>query len=179
MGCSSSKPALVSDILGDGKDFLDKYAVDRVLGEGEFGIVKLIHEKQTDGSDGPPLACKMLRKGAQFKNNTLYSAIKPKVLKLECKILRTLAGKHFNVGLVGVYESPSMIYVVTEFCEGGDMYKYVADAYHEDGLRTEDISRISFQLFDAVAHCAKYGIIHRDIKVRRFIHRASFCFYIN
>ena len=36
----------------------------------------------------------------------------------------------------------------------------------KEGLRTEDVSRISFELLDAVNHCAKHGIIHRDIKVR-------------
>jgi serine/threonine protein kinase len=41
----------------------------------------------------------------------------------------------------------------------------VSENYEGSGLRTEDISRISFQLFDAVSHCAKHGIIHRDIKV--------------
>ena len=165
MGCQSSKPSMVTDIEGDGKAFLDKYSVDRVLGEGEFGVVKLVHEKRQDGSDGPALACKILRKGAQFKNNTLYSAIKPKVLKIECKILKTLAGKHHNLKLRGIYESPSIIYIITDYCSGGDMFHYVSENYEESGLRTEDISRISFQLFDAVSHCAKYGIIHRDIKV--------------
>ena len=108
-----------------------------------------------------------------FKDNTIYSAIKPKVLKLECEILRTLAGKHYNVKLQALYESNSAIYIVTDLCAGGDMFHYVADIYggegdkgEDNGLRTEDVSRISFQLLDAVCHCAKYGIIHRDIKVR-------------
>ncbi len=105
----------------------------------------------------------------QFKDNTLLSAIKPKVLKLECEILRTLAGKHYNLKLKQIYESPSAIYIVTEHCAGGDMFHYVADNYggdDDDGLRTEDVSRISFQLLDAVSHCAKHDIMHRDIKVR-------------
>jgi len=164
---------MVTDIEGDGKAFLDKYAVDRVLGEGEFGVVKLVHEKRPDGSDGPPMACKILRKGAQFKNNTLYSAIKPKVLKIECKILRTLAGKHHNLPLRGIYESPSIIYIITDYCSGGDMFQYVSENYEESGLRTEDISRISFQLFDAVSHCAKYGIFHRDIKPENIMFKSA------
>ena len=45
---------------------------------------------------------------------------------------------------------------------------YIRDQYSgKDGhaeLRTEDVSRISFQLLDAVAHCANHRVLHRDIK---------------
>jgi calcium-dependent protein kinase len=101
----------------------------------------------------------------QFKDNTLYSAIKPKVLRLECMILKTLDGQHYNLHLEGLYESSSTIYIVTDYCPGGDMFQYISQVYGKDDLRTEDVSRISFQLLDAISHCAKYGIIHRDIKV--------------
>lgn len=34
----------------------------------------------------------------------------------------------------------------------------------EEDLRTEDVSRIAFQLLSAVDHCSKCNVIHRDIK---------------
>lgn len=34
----------------------------------------------------------------------------------------------------------------------------------EEDLRTDDVSRIAYQLLSAVDHCAKNKIIHRDIK---------------
>jgi serine/threonine protein kinase len=52
--------------------------------------------------------------------------------------------------------------MVTEFCGGGEMMEYVAN--REEDLRTEDVSRIAFQLLSAVDHCSKCHIIHRDIK---------------
>lgn len=71
--------------------------------------------------------------------------------------------------LISVYETPSLILLVTEYCEGGELIPYVTNAFKsnaqgEGGLRTEDVSRISYQLFSAVNHCAKHGVIHRDIK---------------
>jgi serine/threonine protein kinase len=162
MGCSSSKPDILQIKDGDGKDFLEKYAVGKILGSGEFGVVKLVYLKNDPVA--APFACKMLRKGMQFKDNTLYSAINPKVLRLECMILKTLGGQHHNLNLEGLYESSSTIYIVTDYCTGGDMFQYISQVYGKDGLRTEDVSRISFQLLDAISHCAKYGIIHRDIK---------------
>mmetsp|Transcript_12649 Transcript_12649/g.19156 ORF Transcript_12649/g.19156 Transcript_12649/m.19156 type:complete len:617 (-) Transcript_12649:97-1947(-) len=188
MGCSQSKPGLLADTAdGDGKDFLERYNIDRIVGRGEFGVVKLVFDAQLDPNSTRPIACKILRKGMQFKDNTLYSPIKPHVLQSECGILQTLGGKHHTLKLIGIYESPSTIYILTEYLEGGDMFQYVSRYYGDtstdgtntdgngntnasggdevaEGLRTEDVSRMAFELLDAVNHCAKHGIIHRDIK---------------
>jgi len=170
MGCITSKPATLSEINGDGADFLDRYTLERKIGEGEFGIVKIVRDISAAGSNnaagnnGRELACKILRKGRVFKDNTLYGPIDPKVLRTECKILSTLAGGHHTLFLHGLYESPSVIYIVTEYCSGGEMMQYVNTWYGDTGLRIDDVTQIAFQLIDAVAHCAKHDIIHRDIK---------------
>lgn len=45
------------------------------------------------------------------------------------------------------------------------MMPYLSEAFQDTGgLRTEDVSRISYQLWSAVDHCAKHNVIHRDIK---------------
>lgn len=45
------------------------------------------------------------------------------------------------------------------------MMPYISKAFQDTGgLRTEDVSRISYQLWSAVNHCAKHNVIHRDIK---------------
>jgi serine/threonine protein kinase len=44
----------------------------------------------------------------------------------------------------------------------GDMMEYVSK--QADDLRTDDVSRIAFQLLSAVDHCARHNVIHRDIK---------------
>jgi serine/threonine protein kinase len=52
--------------------------------------------------------------------------------------------------------------MVTDCYTGGEMMEYIAK--QKEDLRTEDISRISFQLLSSVNHCANNNIIHRDIK---------------
>jgi serine/threonine protein kinase len=184
-GCISSAAGtalLIENADGGEADFHNRFLEDRVLGEGEFGVVKLVHDMTAvngngnsggamngggGGGGGDPgadttagtLACKVIRKGVQFKDNTLYPPLNPKVLIGEVEMLRSLAGEHYCLGLVGVYETPRSIYIVTDFCGGGDLIEYVSK--QEEELRTDDVSRISYQLIDAVNHCANHHIIHR------------------
>lgn len=166
MGCASSKSGITAAIGTDGdeKAYHDRYLEDRVLGEGEFGKVKLVHDMRLRGKPGAaPMACKVLKKGFTYRDNTIYAPLKPEVLQRECRILKALGGKCYNLRLEGLYESGSTVYVVTEYCAGGEMMPYVTGAYPE-GIRTEDASRIAYQLLCALDHCAKHGVIHRDIK---------------
>ena len=145
---------------GDDKAFHDRFMEGDVLGEGEFGQVKKVFETS---SPEVALACKTLKKGMVFKDNQLYPALPPEMLKGEIEILRALKGKHtFCLQLHSVFESPRAILLVTELCAGGEMSEYVAK--QQDDLRTEDVSRISHQLLTAIDCCAKKRIIHRDLK---------------
>lgn len=179
MGCIQSKSNFIEPNDGDEKDFHDRYLEDRVLGEGEFGVVKMVHDMKASPSssskqqqmDVEPLAVKQLRKGITFKNNTLYAPLKPEALRREVEILRRLNGKQYNLKLFHVYESSNLIRIVTEMCSGGEMMEYVTKTYVNQGLRTEDVSRIAFQLLSAIHHCAKNGIIHRDVKPENVMFR--------
>lgn len=197
-----SSGMIVENPDGGEEDYHNRFIEDRVLGEGEFGVVTLVHDlsikreksklsasqngngtSSNDGNDvdaegrrsilidhdkvecdydSASMACKTLRKGAVFKHNTLYAPLKPEVLRREVDILRKLGGKQFCLAVHAVYETPRVIYLVTELCAGGDMFQYVSR--REEDLRTDEVSRIAYQLLSAVDHCAKNNIINRDIK---------------
>jgi serine/threonine protein kinase len=145
---------------GDAKAFHERYIEEDVLGEGEFGQVKRVFETS---NPNVPLACKTLKKGMVFKDNQLYPALPPEMLRGEIEILRALRGKDtYCLQLHSIYETPKAILLVTELCAGGEMMEYVAKK--DNDLRTEDVSRISFQLLSAIDFCAKKTIIHRDLK---------------
>jgi serine/threonine protein kinase len=172
---------LIESVDGDEDDYQHRFLEDNVLGEGEFGIVKLVHDmtlkkqhmmnnnsNNSGSSNDPvvdepkPLACKILQKGVVFKDNVLYSPLKPHILKGEIDMLRTLAGECYCLKLHAVYESPKRLYVITDCCTGGVMTQYVAA--QGSTFTTDDVSRIAYQLLSAIHHCAKYRILHRDIK---------------
>ena len=168
-------PHLIDVVDGNEEDYQHRYLEERVLGEGEFGVVKLIHDmqlkkqqlqqqqQQQQIEEPTPFACKILQKGVVFKDNVLYTPLKPEVLQGEVQMLRTLAGKNYCLQLLAVYESTKRLYVITECCMGGTMTQYVA-ASSGTSFTTQDVSRIAYQLLLAVNHCAKYQILHRDIK---------------
>mmetsp|Transcript_30891 Transcript_30891/g.43856 ORF Transcript_30891/g.43856 Transcript_30891/m.43856 type:complete len:545 (+) Transcript_30891:308-1942(+) len=161
-GCISGGRGLYIDYNEGGEaEFHKRFLEDRVLGAGEFGQVKLVHDLTKGEGEGEALACKVLRKGIVFKDNVLYTPLHSHVLIGECDMLRTLGGEYYCLKMIGVWETSRIIYLVTELCGGGEMMEYVSK---QDQLRTEDVSRIAFQLLSAVDHCAKHGIIHRDIK---------------
>lgn len=161
--------SLLDDCDGNEADYNNKYLEDRVLGEGEFGTVKLVYS--IENRNAPPMAVKVLHKGVTFKDNVLYSPLKPTVLRLETKILKTLNGEHFILKLFSVYETSIDVYMVTEYCAGGEMMEWVSKSASD--LDVASVSRISYQLLDALCHCNKHGVIHRDIKPENimFVHR--------
>ncbi len=173
MGCSSSKTNLVPYARGNEKDFRERFVEENVLGQGEFGVVKkCIDLHARAGDENKRVAVKVLRKGMTFKDNTVYLPLKPEVLQLECGILKDLGGRNFIPELFGVWESSSLLYIVTEVCYGGEMMQYIAKA-HSDDLSTEDVSRISFELLKAMDHCAAHGVIHRDLKPENIMFRST------
>ena len=179
---------------GGEEEYHGRFIEDRILGEGEFGVVTLVHDlsirrdkKKSEIQDGnshadkgesrvlvldndksrcdyddSSMACKTLRKGVVFKHNTMYAPLKPEILRREVDILRKLGGKSFCLAVHAVYETSRVIYLITELCAGGDMFQYVSR--REEDLRTDEVSRIAYQLLSAVDHCAKNNVINRDIK---------------
>ena len=94
MGCMGSKPSYIEQVDGGEKDYQERFLESKTLGEGEFGVVKLVHDvKAKDLLNTKPLAVKYLRKGYTFKDNCLYSPLKKEMLQGEVEILRQLNGK--------------------------------------------------------------------------------------
>ena len=75
--CFSSAPKQLIENTDGGEDAYHKrYMEGEVLGEGEFGQVRLVHDMTQTKDQNTPYASKVLKKGMVFKDNTLYSPIK-------------------------------------------------------------------------------------------------------
>jgi calcium-dependent protein kinase len=80
-------------------------------------------------------------------------------LRNEIDVLRSL--DHPNiVKAYEVYETKGNIYVIMEYCSGGDLY---ARAPYTE---TESVPVIS-QICSAIGYMHKKGVVHRDLKIEK------------
>ena len=79
----------------------------------------------------------------------------------EIKILSTL--DHPNIiKYYETYESPNYIYLVMEYCQGGELFEKLTNNREE--FTEQKCALIMKSLFLAVNHCHSNGITHRDLK---------------
>ncbi|KAK4856175.1 hypothetical protein QYF36_014840 [Acer negundo] len=134
---------------------LGKYQLGRILGEGNFGKVKLA--KNLDS--GQYFAVKILE-----KNRIIDLKITDQI-KREIATLKLL--KHPNVvRLHEVLASKSKIYMVLEYVTGGELFDRIASK----GKLSQAHGRKLFQqLIDGVSYCHNKGIFHRDLKLENLL----------
>ncbi|CAL1709176.1 unnamed protein product [Somion occarium] len=62
-----------------------------------------------------------------------------------------------------VVDEEPYIFLVLDYCPGGDLFKFISEGGTFTGDDAE-VKRVFLQLVDAVEHCHKNGVFHRDIK---------------
>ncbi|RVE65613.1 hypothetical protein OJAV_G00118520 [Oryzias javanicus] len=125
-----------------------------LIGHGAFAVVfKGRHREKHDWE----VAVKCINKKNLAKSQTL--------LGKEIKILKEL--KHENiVALLDFQETVSSVYLVMEYCNGGDL----ADYLHSKGTLSEDTIRVFLQqIVGAIKVLQSKGIIHRDLKPQNIL----------
>ncbi|XP_040914657.1 serine/threonine-protein kinase ULK1 isoform X2 [Toxotes jaculatrix] len=125
-----------------------------LIGHGAFAVVfKGRHREKHDWE----VAVKCINKKNLAKSQTL--------LGKEIKILKEL--KHENiVALLDFQETASSVYLVMEYCNGGDL----ADYLHSKGTLSEDTIRVFLQqIAGAMKVLHAKGIIHRDLKPQNIL----------
>ncbi|XP_072311358.1 serine/threonine-protein kinase ULK1 [Eucyclogobius newberryi] len=125
-----------------------------LVGHGAFAVVfKGRHKEKHDWE----VAVKCINKKNLAKSQTL--------LGKEIKILKEL--KHENiVALLDFQETASSVYLVMEYCNGGDL----ADYLHSKGTLSEDTIRVFLQqIAGAMRVLQAKGIIHRDLKPQNIL----------
>uniref|UniRef100_A0A1A8G2A1 non-specific serine/threonine protein kinase n=1 Tax=Nothobranchius korthausae TaxID=1143690 RepID=A0A1A8G2A1_9TELE len=125
-----------------------------LIGHGAFAVVfKGRHREKHDWE----VAVKCINKKNLAKSQTL--------LGKEIKILKEL--KHENiVALLDFQETASSVYLVMEYCNGGDL----ADYLHSKSTLSEDTIRVFLQqITGAMRVLQTKGIIHRDLKPQNIL----------
>ncbi|CAG9465774.1 unnamed protein product [Pedinophyceae sp. YPF-701] len=155
------------------EQFKEKYELGRDLGSGAYAKVRVAKDKT-----GAELACKMIPKirpaesyvsppppgQAQARQEQYEQAV-----FLEVETMRHLRGCLNVVHLEEVYEDEDYVYVVTEFCTGGALWKWAEKRQGGEGYTEAMVSRFMRGTLQTLAQMHSKHMLHRDIKPSNFL----------
>ena len=134
---------------------LQEYIIKNIIGRGTFSIVRLGINKKTKEK----VAIKILDKSKIVCKRDYMKIIR------EIKILKNLS--HPNVIKIHkICENANYIYIVTEFCENGELFDYILKRGH---LSEEESSFFYYQLINGLDYIHKNNISHRDLKLENLL----------
>lgn len=134
---------------------IDHFILDKTLGTGGFGKVKLAIHEYTGSKVAIKIINKKLIKSQKMSNK----------IQREIRLM-----KYFNhpnmIKLYQVLDTAQNIFVVMEYVPGGELYDLVKDSR---GFQ-ENVCRKYFrQIIDGVEYCHQNLVCHRDLKLENIL----------
>ncbi|XP_031599931.2 serine/threonine-protein kinase SIK3 homolog isoform X2 [Oreochromis aureus] len=130
------------------------YEIERTIGKGNFAVVKLATHIITKAK----VAIKIVDKTQLDEENL-------KKIFREVQIMKLLKHPHI-IRLYQVMETERMIYLVTEYASGGEIFDHLV----AHGRMAEKDARKKFkQIVAAVHFCHCRSIVHRDLKAENLL----------
>ncbi|XP_037697475.1 serine/threonine-protein kinase SIK3 isoform X7 [Choloepus didactylus] len=130
------------------------YEIDRTIGKGNFAVVKRATHLVTKAK----VAIKIIDKTQLDEENL-------KKIFREVQIMKMLCHPHI-IRLYQVMETERMIYLVTEYASGGEIFDHLV----AHGRMAEKEARRKFkQIVAAVYFCHCQNIVHRDLKAENLL----------
>ncbi|XP_036284215.1 serine/threonine-protein kinase SIK3 isoform X5 [Pipistrellus kuhlii] len=130
------------------------YEIDRTIGKGNFAVVKRATHLLTKAK----VAIKIIDKSQLDEENL-------KKIFREVQVMKMLCHPHI-IRLYQVMETERMIYLVTEYASGGEIFDHLV----AHGRMAEKEARRKFkQIVAAVFFCHCRNIVHRDLKAENLL----------
>lgn len=128
-----------------------KYSVVDVIGEGNYGKVYRVINKETFEA----YACKIIEKA---------NISRPDRFRIEVDLLKSIDHQNI-VKLYEIFEDNLTIYLILEECKGGELFQILKERTLSKNFHTERESALLFkQIMSAITYCHNKGICHRDLK---------------
>ncbi|XP_071710607.1 serine/threonine-protein kinase SRK2E-like [Rutidosis leptorrhynchoides] len=139
----SANPGMDLPIMHDS----DRYDLVRDIGSGNFGVARLMRDKQTKEL----VAVKYIERGEKIDENVQREIINHRSLR------------HPNiVRFRELILTPTHLAIVMEYASGGELFDRICNA----GRFNEDEARFFFQqLISGVSYCHSMQVCHRDLKL--------------
>ncbi|GFY24220.1 hypothetical protein TNCV_1012721 [Trichonephila clavipes] len=130
------------------------YHLEKTIGKGNFAVVKLATHIITKTK----VAIKIIDKTHLDEDNL------KKILR-EIQIMKMLHHPHI-IALYQVMETERMIYLVTEYASGGEIFDHLV----AHGRMSEKQARHKFkQILTAIKYCHERHVVHRDLKAENLL----------
>lgn len=130
------------------------YELNKTIGKGNFAVVKMATHVVTKSK----VAIKIIDKTKLSEENLA------KIFR-EVHIMKRLRHPHI-IRLYQVMETEKMIYLVTEYAPGGEIFDYLV----KNGRMSEPLARRIFkQILHAVNYLHQQGVVHRDLKAENLL----------
>ncbi|EDX05583.1 GD24241 [Drosophila simulans] len=145
-----------NESIGLPEEINKTYYVNRKLGSGAYGLVRLVYDTRTCQQFAMKIVKKNMLSGARPSTN--FSD--PDRVLNEAKIMKNLSHPCV-VRMHDIVDKPDSVYMVLEFMRGGDLLNRIIS----NKLLSEDTSKLYFyQMCHAVKYLHDRGITHRDLK---------------
>lgn len=133
------------------------YKTGRTLGQGTYAVVKEAVHIET----GKFYACKVISK-------RLMAGREHMVCNEIASLKRVSMGHRNIVSLVDYFETMNNLYLVTDLCQGGELFDRICErgSYYE-----KDAAHIILTVLDAVAYLHSQNVVHRDLKPENLLFR--------
>ena len=131
------------------------YTLDKTLGKGQFGLVKLAVHKLSSKK----VAIKQVKK----KNMTHIEVFQQ---RREIEVLKMC--QHPNIiNLVDLFENSEYYYIVLDYMAGSDLFDYLQ--IRDFNLGEDRVRELTYQLALGIKYLHNYGIVHRDLKLENIM----------
>ncbi|KNE54668.1 CAMK/CAMKL protein kinase [Allomyces macrogynus ATCC 38327] len=129
---------------------IGNYKIDRTLGQGTYGKVKLgLHT-----ASGEKVAIKIIEK-ANIQSQRQVARI-----QREIRFLKLLHHPHI-VKVFEVHETNDQIFIVMEFVQGGELFDYIVS---HKRVKEKEARSFYRMMLSALHYCHANAVIHRDLK---------------
>ncbi|CAD8053170.1 unnamed protein product [Paramecium sonneborni] len=130
-------------------DITDNYIINKILGEGSYGQVRLVQHKKT----GQQRAMKQISKKKILKEQE-------EAMFSEVSLLKNMDYPNI-VKLFELYQDSQNYYLVTEYLNGGELLDKLTKLNTFNERMAAEYMK---QVLQALAYCHAQNIIHRDMK---------------
>lgn len=137
---------------------LNDFEILSQVGKGASGRVFLVRDRQT----GEHLALKVIEKSSVYENDDAYRHALDERLVLE------MACDHpFILNLRYAFQTSRRLYLVTEYCDGGDLFDYLKK--RKKPFKEPEGRRIAAEILLALEYIHSLGVVYRDLKLENVL----------